>query len=486
MWIMEREARGRGVGVTSSNAIVYAFGAAALFGISTPLAKRLLGDTPPLMLAGVLYAGSGLGLTLWDRLRRSERGPLLPGGGWRYLVGAIAAGGVVAPVCLMMGLASTPASTSALLLNLESVFTTLIAWFGFKEHYDRRIAAGMLCFVAGSVWLSWNGSGLRLPMGSLLIAIACAGWALDNNLTQKVSAADPVRIAALKGVTAAGVNVTLAFFLGQRVASVGDLGGALLVGFLGYGFSLVLFVLALRHLGTARTGAYFSTAPFLGAVASFVLTDERVSAAFVGGAALMALGVYLHLTERHNHEHEHDSLEHEHLHQHDEHHQHPHSPGADPRASHTHWHRHVSLRHSHPHYPDIHHRHEHDGTPRSGPDPTFADRLARVSGHAVGSGATAAEDVHWCADAPRQVRGPSGAVVVQEHDHRRHAGHMVMNGDDGKTVGPECLEYNRQLALEHRHVASDHRISIGAREGRPGVQSHAGVDERTVFAHLEI
>lgn len=346
--------------VTSTTAIAYAIGAAALFGVSTPLAKGLLGGTPPVLLAGLLYAGSGVGLTLWDRLTRTERRPLLPGGGWRWLLGAVASGGVIAPVCLMVGLATTPASTSALLLNLESVVTTLIAWFAFKEHYDRRIAAGMAFIVAGSVWLSWSGSGLQLPIGSALIALACVGWALDNNLTQKVSEADPVRVAALKGIVAAGVNVTLALLLGQRLPPVAHALGALCVGFLGYGLSLVLFVLALRHLGTARTGAYFSTAPFLGAIASFLLTDEPVSGGFLGAAALMAVGVYLHLTERHHHEHQHRSLEHEHRHEHDEHHQHEHPVGTNPQGPHAHWHRHAPITHAHPHYPDIHHRHGHD------------------------------------------------------------------------------------------------------------------------------
>ena len=265
-------------------------------------------------------------------------------------------------MCLLVGLATTPASTSALLLNLESVFTTLIAWFAFKEHYDRRIAAGMAFIVAGSVWLSWSGGGLQLPIGSALIALACVGWALDNNLTQKVSEADPVRVAALKGLVAAGVNVTLALLLGQRLPPVTPALGALCVGLFGYGVSLVLFVLALRHLGTARTGAYFSTAPFLGAVASFLLTDEPMSGTFLGAAALMAVGVYLHLTERHHHEHRHQPLEHEHAHEHDAHHQHAHPAGTDPREPHTHWHRHAPIAHAHPHYPDIHHRHGHDDT----------------------------------------------------------------------------------------------------------------------------
>jgi len=340
--------------------IAYAFGAAVLFGVSTPLAKLLLGDVPPVLLAGFLYGGSAVGLTIWHVLRGARaEGPLVTRDAWPWLAGAIACGGVVAPALLMLGLSQTPAATAALLLNLEAVFTTLIAWFGFGEHYDRRIAAGMVLIVAGSVWLSWNGSGMALPVGSLLIVLACAGWALDNNLTQKVAHADPVRLAQVKGVVAGASNLSLAMVLGQHAPPALHAAAALAVGFGGYGLSLVFFVLALRHLGTARTGAYFSTAPFLGAVASFALIDEPMSSAVLGAGVLMALGVYLHLTEHHSHHHQHAAMRHIHSHRHDDHHRHDHAPGTDPAEPHTHWHEHEPTTHAHAHYPDIHHRHGH-------------------------------------------------------------------------------------------------------------------------------
>ncbi len=338
-----------------------AMAAAALFGASTPFAKLLLGQLPPVLLAGLLYLGSGVGLTLLYLVRRkaSAEAPLvradLP-----WLAGATLFGGMLGPVLLMLGLSTTPASTASLLLNLEGVFTALLAWFAFKENFDRRIFLGMVAILAGGVILSWQSSGpLTLPIGALAVAGACLCWGIDNNLTQKVSAGDPVQVTAIKGAVAGSVNLAIALLMGAKLPGMPALAGSLVVGFLGYGCSLVLFVLALRHIGTARTGAYFSLAPFVGAVVSIVLLAEPVGARFVAAAALMGVGVWLHLTERHEHEHTHERLEHSHRHVHDLHHQHEHPPGADLREPHTHPHVHEPLTHTHPHYPDIHHRHEH-------------------------------------------------------------------------------------------------------------------------------
>jgi drug/metabolite transporter (DMT)-like permease len=247
-----------------------------------------------------------------------------------------------------------------LLLNLEGVFTALLAWFLFHENFDHRIALGMVAIVAGSCVISWEG---RLTWeslaGPLLIAAACLSWAVDNNLTQKVSAGDPVQIAMLKGLIAGAVNSGLAVSLGAAWPATDRVAAALLLGFLSYGLSLVLFVLALRHLGTARTGAYFSAAPFFGAAVAILVLGERVTPLLVAGTLLMLVGIWLHLTERHLHQHTHEALEHEHSHIHDEHHRHPHRPEDPPGEPHTHRHRHEPLIHSHLHYPDIHHRHEH-------------------------------------------------------------------------------------------------------------------------------
>lgn len=336
--------------------------AAVLFGASTPFAKLLLGEMRPVLLAGLLYLGSGLGLTLLFLLRRgsaSGEAPLvrsdLP-----WLAGAVFFGGVLGPVLLMLGLKAAPASTASLLLNLEGVFTALLAWFAFRENFDRRIALGMLSIVAGGVLLSWQGSAaVSLPLGALAVAGACLCWGIDNNLTQKVSAGDPTQVAAIKGAVAGSVNLAVALSLGAALPSLSVIAGALLVGFLGYGLSLVLFVLALRHIGTARTGAYFSLAPFVGASVSLLLLHEPVGLLFFAAAALMAMGVWFHLTERHVHEHHHRRLTHSHRHVHDAHHQHAHEAGVDPTEPHTHVHTHEPLTHSHPHFPDIHHRHGH-------------------------------------------------------------------------------------------------------------------------------
>jgi drug/metabolite transporter (DMT)-like permease len=400
--------------------------AAVLFGASTPFAKLLLGQLPPVFLAGLLYLGSGIGLSIlrvtrrqWGNQRRrtndqrpttddqrpttndqrpttddqrptnneqrttnaaGARSPSeasLTRADFPWLAGAVCCGGVVGPVLLLVGLQTTPGSSASLLLNLEGVFTALLAWFAFRENVDRRIALGMAAIVAGGILLSWQGRPeTGLPWGALAILGACACWGLDNNLTQKVSAGDPVQVAAIKGLVAGSVNLGLAYLLGQtNVAGSGNLAGAGteeafghavlvvgasgVIGFLGYGLSLSLFVLALRHIGTARTGAYFSLAPFVGAVVSLIVLREPIGPLFLVAAALMAFGIWLHLTERHEHEHFHPELAHEHRHVHDEHHQHEHEPGIDPREPHSHWHVHPPMRHRHPHFPDIHHRHGH-------------------------------------------------------------------------------------------------------------------------------
>ncbi|BDI28247.1 membrane protein [Capsulimonas corticalis] len=333
--------------------------AAVLFGISTPFAKLLLGGTSPVLLAGLLYAGSGIGLSLLYFTRRTADEAPLTRKDWPWLAGAVLFGGVIAPVLLMTGLTHTPASSASLLLNLEGVCTSLLAWFVFKENFDRRIFLGMVLIVAGGIVLSWRGGSLSLPLGSLAIAGACLCWGIDNNLTQKVSASNPYQVAAIKGAVAGVVNITIAFCLGAKLPGAAFLGGALLIGFLGYGLSLAFFVLALRHVGTARTGAYFSLAPFVGAVVSVLLLHEPIGFRLLIAAMFMAAGVWLHLTERHEHRHRHERLVHSHRHVHDEHHQHTHAPGVDPAEPHTHEHIHEPLTHEHPHYPDLHHRHTH-------------------------------------------------------------------------------------------------------------------------------
>lgn len=317
-----------------------------------------------MLLAGLLYLGSGVGLAAWLALRaairpRSAR-QTIPRRDYAWLAGAIAAGGVVAPLLLVFGLVRTSASTASLLLNLESVLTAVIAWLVFRENVDRRVFLGWLAIVAGGSLLSFgqapHAGGIA---GPLFIAGACLGWALDNNLTRRISGGDAVVIACLKGLVAGACNLLIAYALGARLPSPGSITAAGLLGLASYGVSLVLFIVALRNLGTARTGAYFAVAPFFGAALSLWLLAEATTPAFWIAGMLMAIGIWLHLSERHEHSHAHQPMEHDHVHVHDEHHRHAHDPAWDGSEPHSHVHRHERLVHSHPHYPDLHHRHGH-------------------------------------------------------------------------------------------------------------------------------
>ncbi len=271
----------------------FALLAALLFGLSTPLAKMVSPHVEPALLAGLLYLGSGLGLGGYALLRRGGRHSRSPEAALKradapWLAGAIVSGGVVGPLLLMWGLAQTPASSASLLLNLEGVFTALLAWFVFRENFDARIAWGMALIAAGGVCLSWlRRPEAGVPWSSLAILGACFAWAVDNNLTRKVSAGDPVQIAMLKGLIAGSVNTALGLAQGGKFPGASVLLGVGIIGFFGYGLSLTLFVLALRHIGTARTGAYFSTAPFVGAAVAVVLLGDSLSAALCGERATM-------------------------------------------------------------------------------------------------------------------------------------------------------------------------------------------------------
>ena len=342
--------------------VLFAIAAAVLFGASTPLAKLLVGESPPLLLGGLLYLGSGVGLGLARLIRdRGWHASGIARQEWPWLLGAIFFGGVLGPVALMFGLTQTSGSTAALLLNLEAVLTALIAWVVFRENADRRVVLGMVAIVAGGAVLSWpvGDTSVSGGLGPLAIALACGCWAIDNNLTRKVSASDALFIAGSKGLIAGSVNCALALTLGLELPALPTIAEIMTLGLLGYGVSLVLFVLALRGLGTARTGAYFSTAPFIGALVALAVLGESTSPGFWMACALMGWGVWLHLTERHEHDHTHELLEHDHAHRHDEHHQHEHEFAWSRQESHAHEHQHAVVTHKHPHFPDVHHRHAH-------------------------------------------------------------------------------------------------------------------------------
>jgi drug/metabolite transporter (DMT)-like permease len=336
--------------------------AATLFGAGTPLAKLLLAQISPWLLAALLYLGSGMGLFLLRQVRRPASVRMLRGE-WKWLAGAVVAGGMVGPVLLMVGISGMPASGASLLLNAEGVLTALIAWCVFRENFDRRVALGMLAIVAGGVILSWPGDaqfGEFWP--ALAVVGACLAWGIDNNLTRKVSLSDASFIAMVKGLAAGATNLMLALSLGASWPPMPIVLAAALLGFASYGASLALFVLGLRHLGTARTGAYFSVAPFVGAALAIALLGEPLTLPLVTAGALMAWGVWLHLTESHQHSHTHEALEHSHEHEHgrgDEHHDHAHETPVAPGTRHAHPHRHLPITHSHAHFPDAHHRHSH-------------------------------------------------------------------------------------------------------------------------------
>jgi drug/metabolite transporter (DMT)-like permease len=347
-------------------AILYALASAALFGLSTPAAKVLLGTIHPAILAGFLYSGAGIGIGVLRRVSPRVFGvpnaPQVPlqRNDVPWLAAAIAAGGVVGPLLLMFGLARTDAATASLLLALEGAATAIMAWFVFRENFDRRVALGMACLVAGALILAWSGTpSLHNLVGPLAILAACLAWGLDNNLTRKASLADPLQIAEWKGLVAGPVNILIGLSAGASIPLSFALLGAIVAGFFGYGLSLALYIVALRDLGAARTGAYFSTAPFLGAVVSVAVLGDNVTWALLAAGALMGLGVWLHVTERHEHEHIHDPMAHAHPHVHDEHHQHGHRPDDPVGEPHTHWHRHDRFKHAHPHTPDMHHVHRH-------------------------------------------------------------------------------------------------------------------------------
>jgi drug/metabolite transporter (DMT)-like permease len=335
-----------------------ALGTAAMFGAAPPLCKLLLDSVNPFMLAGLLYLGAGAGLALYRLARGTSVGEAqLTARDMPWLALAIGAGGIVAPVLLMFGLSLNTASSSALLLNLEGLATMAIAWLVYRENVDRRLLLGAFAILAGAVLLSWQGEGVAFNLGAVLVAGACLAWGLDNNFTRRISATDPVVIAMLKGLVAGAVNVGLALAAGASFPPPSIVAVTAAVGFFGIGVSLVMFIVALRHLGTARTGAYYSLAPFIGALLAIAILGDAVTLKLVVAGLLMGVGLWLHLSERHEHEHDHEELEHEHSHVHDEHHQHHHDgPVSEP---HSHWHRHAPMRHRHPHYPDLHHRHGH-------------------------------------------------------------------------------------------------------------------------------
>lgn len=345
--------------------ISYAIISAILFGASTPFAKYFLTELNPWLLAGLFYLGSGLGILLVLLIRyfltKCKLEAKLKRSDLKWLLMATLSGGVLGPILLMFGLTKIPASTASLLLNFESIFTVLIAWLVLKEHTSRRLILGMVLILMGGFILNWtNNFQINHALGAIFIAAACLMWAVDNNLTHHISAADPLVIVCIKTTVAGIVNIIFAFILGTQFSlPFNFISLSLIVGFICYGVSLICFVYALRFIGIARTSAYFSAAPFIGALFAIIFLKEPFSIQLGLASILMGWGLWLHLTEHHDHEHFHQALVHEHLHTHDEHHQHNHQPSDPTGEPHNHPHKHELLLHRHPHFPDSHHRHKH-------------------------------------------------------------------------------------------------------------------------------
>jgi drug/metabolite transporter (DMT)-like permease len=339
---------------------VYGLVAAISFGISAPIAKRLLDDVSPQLLAGLLYLGAFLALGALLPSRRHGPEAHLRRADVPRIAGLIATGGVVAPVLLLAGLERVSGATGSLLLNLEGPFTLLLAVVVFREHLGRHPAVGAAAIFVGAAILSWAGpTSSRDVMGAACIAAACALWAIDNNLTQTLTVRDPFVVVTVKAGASAAVNITIAITLGSARPPPGTLLTVLALGAVSYGASVVLDAYALRALGAAREAAVFATAPFVGALVAVTLFGETLNAREIAAGVLMAIGVALILTERHEHIHVHEPTLHEHVHVHDEHHQHDHDPGVETSEPHAHLHEHHQLEHSHRHVSDVHHRHDH-------------------------------------------------------------------------------------------------------------------------------
>ena len=344
--------------------VLLALASAGLFGLSTPAGKVLLASVHPAVLAGLFYCGAGIGIALLRVIRvlRGSRAneAALTRQDVPWLAGAVVSGGIAGPLLLMIGLAQTQASTASLLLTFEGAATALLACVVFREHYGARLVVGLACLTAGAAILAWSCAATPAGfLGSLAIIAACLAWAVDNNLTRKVSLADPLEIVMIKGLVAGPINLAIGLWAGGGLPHLNTMLLAGLVGFVCYGLSLLMFILALRDLGTARASAYFSTAPFLGALASVLFLNEPMTGQLAAAGLLMGAGVWLHLTERHEHKHRHEFMEHAHAHVHDAHHQHQHQPSDSQREPHTHSHRHEPIAHVHAHTPDAHHTHGH-------------------------------------------------------------------------------------------------------------------------------
>jgi drug/metabolite transporter (DMT)-like permease len=338
--------------------------AAMLFGASAPLAKLLLGDIQPVMLAGMLYLGSGFTLSILtiithSSIKKVDAEAKLKGKDYVWLGGAVLAGGIGAPILLLVSLQKTPASTASLLLNFEAVATGVIAWLLFREAISKRALIAISLITTAGILLTLDTTGTwGFSLGALGILGACLLWGLDNNLTRNISSKDPVMITMLKGLAGGLFSVLLALSLGNFFPPLSLLFAALILGGLSYGASIVLFIRAMRGMGAARTSALFNIAPLIGVILSLLLLGDQPGWMFYLTLPILATGAWLLMSEAHTHEHHHLPVTHEHAHNHSDGH-HTHNHDVLVTGSHSHIHVHEEQVHDHDHLPDTHHRHAH-------------------------------------------------------------------------------------------------------------------------------
>jgi len=356
-----------GWGSSMGPGIVSALLAALSFGATTPIIARVGGDLGPLTTAALLYAGAALGAGV-QRAVAQGRGQRLTRASWGRVALVALFGAALAPTLLAWGLRRTGGTTGSLLLNLEAVFTVLLARAVYREPIGRRVGLALsLMVVAGGLLALDVGraasSGAAPPgwtaTGALAVGLATLAWAVDNTLTRPLSEADPVAVVGLKGALGAALTGTIAVALGEPAPRLGPAMALLACGATGYGLSLRLYLIAQRRIGVARTGSIFALAPFVGAALGWLLGFREAGAATAAAAVLFGVAVYLHATERHRHRHRHAATVHSHVHRHDDgHHGHVHDPPFT--GEHAHPHHHDPVEHDHEHAPDLHHDHAHN------------------------------------------------------------------------------------------------------------------------------
>lgn len=342
--------------------ITYAILAALCYGISAPIAKILLEELPPTLMAALLYLGAGIGMVAVNAFRKKEvrqREASITRKELPYTLAMILLD-IAAPVLLMVGLTTATPATASLLNNFEIVVTTMIALIFFKEAIGKRMWIAIAFITIASILLSVDDfSSLSFSISSGFILLACVCWGIENNCTRMLSLKDPLQIVMIKGFGSGLGSLSISLLIGERGTNLSYIAVALLLGFVAYGLSIYFYILAQRDLGASRTSAYYAFAPFIGMGLSLLIFMEKPSLSFMIALAIMIVGAFFAADEKHSHVHIHQQLSHEHRHNHhDQHHLHSHDHAIE--GEHSHFHTHEALSHQHTHTPDLHHIHTHN------------------------------------------------------------------------------------------------------------------------------